>query len=441
MASFLHASRRRIESGSAGDRAGGSAGSDGSGLPSGRPGEFLFATGIECSAPMTANGRRDLLEECGHYARYAEDLALVRELGLKYLRYGLPYHRTHLGPGRYDWSFADVALAELRRLEIVPILDLLHFGLPDWLGDFQNPEFPLHFADYCDAVAQRYPWVRFYTLINEIFVCAKFSALQGIWNERQKSDRAFVTAIKHLCAASILGAQAIARHRPDMIIVQSETAEKATDMRASPDPRVALENGFRFLALDLLYGQAPEANVLLCLFENGLTRDEFDWFMRGKPPGYQIMGIDYYGRNESMILPDGTVLRAEDLNGWYGITKHYFYRYQRPTMYTETNVFDADAAPRWLWKQFANVLRMRGDNIPVLGFTWYSLIDQIDWDTGLSEHNGRVQACGLYDLDRRPRPVADAYRQLIREFGQMALIPRAEVLSLSGEPARLRMER
>ena len=35
----------------------------------------------------------------------------VSDLGLRWLRYGLPYHRTHLGPGRYDWSFADMAMA------------------------------------------------------------------------------------------------------------------------------------------------------------------------------------------------------------------------------------------------------------------------------------------------------------------------------------------
>ena len=120
---------------------------------------FMFATGIECSAPTIANGRirRDLLEECGHYARWQEDLALVKGMGIPFLRYGLPYHRIHVGPGQYDWSFADLAMHEMRRLGIEPILDLLHFGVPDWLGNFQNPELPLHFATYAEAVARRYP--------------------------------------------------------------------------------------------------------------------------------------------------------------------------------------------------------------------------------------------------------------------------------------------
>src|SRR5688500_16511650 len=73
--------------------------------------DFAFATGIECSNPRIADAdgrsiRRDLLEECGHYRHLRQDLELVAALGTAILRYGLPNHLIHLGPGRYDWSFA-----------------------------------------------------------------------------------------------------------------------------------------------------------------------------------------------------------------------------------------------------------------------------------------------------------------------------------------------
>jgi beta-glucosidase len=50
----------------------------------------------------------------------------------------------------------------------------------------------------------------------------------------------------------------------------------------------------------------------------------------------------------------------------------------------------------------------------VLGFTWYSLTDQVDWDTALREQNGRVNEVGMYDLRRKIRPVGEAYHRLIR---------------------------
>ena len=425
------------------DRRGGGTGSDGRGPPAGDAGGFMFATGIECSYPTISGGRirRDQLEECGHYAHWREDLHLVRDLGLRWLRYGLPYHRTHLGPGRYDWSFADLAMAEMRRLGITPILDLLHFGVPDWLGNFQNPELPRHFANYAEAVAERYPWVRYYTPVNEIYVCARFSARDGHWNEQLRTERAFVTAVKHLSAASILATRRIARHRPDCVVVQSESAEYVTDMHATPRPEVALQNELRFLALDLLYGNPPASGIGVYLADNGLTRAEYAWFMAGGLPGYHVMGVDYYGRNESLLLPDGSRLQAEDLNGWYGITKAYHARYRRPVMHTETNVLDAGRAPAWLWKQFANILRMRADGYPVIGFTWYSLTDQVDWDIGLAERRGTVNPSGLYDLDRRPRPVAEAYRLLLREHGGIPLLPYSELFTATERPAELRQAR
>lgn len=59
---------------------------------------------------------------------------------------------------------------------------------------------------------------------------------------------------------------------------------------------------------------------------------------------------------------------------------------------------------------------MRQSGIPVVGFTWYSLIDQVDWDIGLSKPLGNVNPVGLYDLNRDPRPVAESYARLIRMF-------------------------
>ncbi|TGE16092.1 glycoside hydrolase family 1 protein [Hymenobacter elongatus] len=426
----------------AGDEYGGAGGRDGSGLPTGEPGNFMFATGIECSYPTIDNGktRRDLLAECGHYDRWKEDLALVKDLGLKVLRYGLPYYSMHLGPGKYDWEFADQAMAEMQRLEITPILDLLHFGVPDWIGNFQNPELPVHFAEFAGAVAQRYPWVRYYTPINEIFVTARMSAKDGIWNEQLKSDKAFVTAMKHIVAASIMATQQIAKVRPDCIIVQSESAEYIHELRATPCAQIKLENKLRFLSLDLLYAHHPDADVLNYLYDNGMTRREYEWFMAGEPPGYQVMGNDYYGRNERIILPSGEECTSMDVLGWYNITHEYYQRYRKPVMHTETNVFDANDAPTWLWKQWVNILRMRQEGVPVLGFTWYSLIDQVDWDIALSRKVGKVNACGLYDLDRKPRKVAESYRQLLQEYGQITIVPHGEMFQVTEQPATLKVE-
>jgi hypothetical protein len=104
------------------------------------------------------------------------------------------------------------------------------------------------------------------------------------------------------------------------------------------------------------------------------------------------------------------------------LTLQYYDRYKLPVMHTETNINEGpngDEAVEWLWKQWASVLRVRNDGVPIVGFTWYSLTDQVDWDTALREENGNVNPLGLYDLDRNIRPVGRAYKQLIRDWREV----------------------
>jgi len=122
----------------------------------------MFTVGIECSNPVIDGSYRvDQLELTGHYEHWKKDLSLVKDLGVKYLRYGPPIHKIFVAPGQYDWSFLDPVMSYMQSLGIKPIIDLVHFGLPDWMINFQNPDWPAHLGDYAHAFAVRYPWVRF----------------------------------------------------------------------------------------------------------------------------------------------------------------------------------------------------------------------------------------------------------------------------------------
>lgn len=385
---------------------------------------FMFATGIENSYPTIrlpdgTRKRVDEMEKSGHYARWREDFRLVRELGLEYLRYGAPYYRTHLGADSYDWKFADETFAELQRLGITPIVDLCHFGVPDWIGDFQNSDFPELFAAYAGAFAERFSWVRFYTPVNEIYIAATFSAQTGWWNERLSSDKSFVTALKHLVQANLLAEEAILRVRPDALFIQSESTEYFHPEHPQARERAGFFNEKRFLSLDLCYGRDVYARMYEYLTDSGMTRDEYRWFMRSgmnhKP--HCIMGNDYYWTNEHLVPKgDADVYPSGEIFGYYVITKQYYDRYHLPVMHTETNLADAERAPGWLRKEWANMMRLKEDGVPIIGFTWYSLTDQVDWDTALREDNGRINPLGLYDMERKIRPVGEAYKKLVSQW-------------------------
>jgi beta-glucosidase/6-phospho-beta-glucosidase/beta-galactosidase len=379
---------------------------------------FMFATGIENSAPTIGNGRirRDQMEECGHYRQWQTDLGLVAQLGIHTLRYGVPLHRTWLGPGRYDWEFADQAFGELRRLGITPIADLCHFCVPDWIGNFQNPDFPALFQTYAAAFAARYPWIRLYTPVNEMYVCAKFSALFGWWNEQAHDQRSYVTALKHLARANVLAMHAILRLRPDAVFVQSESSEYFHASVPEAVPEAERRNQLRFLSLDFNYGRPLGPVQREFVLDNGMTQDECRFFEAQALCGHCILGSDYYVTNEHHVDPDGTSSDAGETLGYAMIAREYAERYGLPMMHTETNRDQREhggEACDWLRRQFTVVRSLMRSGVQVVGFTWYSLTDQVDWHIELREACGVVNPRGLYDLQRRIRPVGEAYLALI----------------------------
>lgn len=383
----------------------------------------MFATGIENSYPtiLLPDGktkRVDEMEKTDHYQRWKEDFQLVKDVGIEFLRYGPPYYSTHLGPGQYDWSFTDETFNRLKELHITPIVDLCHFGVPNWLENFQNPDFPHYFAEYAKAFAKRFPELQLYTPINEIFITAMFSAQYGWWNERLQSDKAFVTALKHLCKGNVKAMKNILQVQPEASFIQSESSEYFHAMDPQAVPLARFLNQKRFLSLDLTYGYPLNVTMYEYLLKNGMTPQEYSWFTQNQVKARCIMGNDYYVTNEHLVFPNGHTQAAGEIFGYYVITNQYYKRYKLPIMHTETNI-RMPACREWLLKQWANVHRLKHDGIPIIGFTWYSLLHQVDWDSALRNDAGNVNELGLFDLNREIMPVGEAYQTLIQNWKEI----------------------
>jgi len=175
------------------------------------------------------------------------------------------------------------------------------------------------------------------------------------------------------------------------------------------------------------------------LMDNGMARDEYHFFLDQRLRQHCVMGNDYYVTNEHRVLADGSTRPSGEVFGYAEITRQYYDRYRMPVMHTETNLSqgaNGDEAVSWLWKEWANVLRVRNSGVPIVGFTWYSLTDQIDWDTALREQRNRVNPRGLFDLDRKIRPVGTAYKELICEWRDV-LPTQSVVLALPAFPPSL----
>jgi hypothetical protein len=64
----------------------------------------------------------------------------------------------------------------------------------------------------------------------------------------------------------------------------------------------------------------------------------------------------------------------------------------------------------------------------------------VDWDIQLAERRGNVNACGLFDMERKPRPVAHSYRSLLDEFSGITALAHGEMFEFTERDARARLD-
>ena len=311
-------------------------------------------------------------------------------------------------------------MAACDRFGITPLVDLVHFGVPDDLSGFDDPKLPERVAAYAGAFAARFPDVTNYTVVNEPLITSTFSARYGLWNERGSGDAAFVTTILNVARAAIGGMDAVRRQTPDSKFLLSDSCEcyHPVDIRAIPT--ADLYNDLRFLGYELILGRPLSQIASRYLLSAGATEEQLSWFERNGIDTGCIIGNDYYAACEKEVLADGSLVECGERAGYYQLARDYHERLQLPFMAAETNSAQADPLD-WLARQWADVTRLRRERLPIVGFTWYGFINHVDWDTLLTEDNGRENGLGLVSLDRSPMPVYSAFRSLLEDTGRTQL--------------------
>jgi hypothetical protein len=354
--------------------------------------EFIWAVGEESSDPVVPfEGRPvrvDQMESTGHLARLEDDLADVAGLGVRHVRYGINWRRAEPEQGHHDWALWDRAMAACERLGLEMIVDLLHFGVPDWLAGVGDPGLPEALLSYTEAFLARYPQPRWFTPVNEPFVAALMSAKLGVWNEAEQGQAAFINALARLLLADGLAAAAIRADRPARFLQAEAFGPPELDER--------------LLSFDLRYGvEPPDATApTLDLLDDGIRARISEV---ASTEGV-VAGHDFYPASGASALD------------YVDLARRFHDRYGVPFMVAETSNLGLDPSegPGWLEGLFDAACRLRQESVPCMGICWYSRGDQHDWQTALVRPVGEVTPVGLFDMARRPRPAARALRELIR---------------------------
>jgi dTDP-4-dehydrorhamnose reductase len=414
--------------------------------------------GIECTCNRVGDGWLDQLAFNGHRSR-PDDLDRIAELGVRTLRYPVLWeYATQNDATDFDWTWADDRLSRLQKLSITPIVGLVHHGSGPRHVDLLHPDFATGLAEYALRLAQRFPWVRDYTPVNEPLTTARFSALYGFWYPHARSDRDFATAMLNECRATVLAMQAIRRVRPDARLIQTEDLGK-THSRPLLAYQADFENERRWLTFDLLCGRVDRRHPMGQFLRSiGVSDRELAWFQE-HPCSPDLLGINHYVTSERFLddeiarypaepcggngrdrYADVEAVRilSEGTNGPAKLLHEAWTRIGIPIAITEAHLgCTREEQVRWLHHVWSEAQSARAAGANVQAVTAWALFGSFDWDSLVTQARGHYEP-GAFDV-RGPKPHPTALASLIRELAN-GTKPSSPVLAQPGwwmRPERL----
>ena len=367
-----------------------------------------FLSGFE-STHIFGSGK-DVLELTRHTELVSEDLKLVDRCSLKQMRYSVPWHRVEEVQGRYNWRWVDRALRSMQDLGIEPILDPLHHtSFPEWLaGGFANPEFAARYQQFVTAIAERYPWVKHYTVINEPFVTTWFCGHEACWYPFFRGPKAFVPMLMNVVEAIVSTSRMLVEKIPDVCLIHVDAAEKHRAVDSGSASHAEFGNNIRFLVQDMVLGHVDENHELYdYLTTNGADLERLARF-RELPARIDVVGLDYYSHCELEWSVNGRIHPNRAPEGLVPTAMEYAERYKLPIMLSETNI-RGYISDRISWLKFmveqCEIIERRTTaiGIPFEGFCWYPFIDSTDWCSLVKVARGCIDPQGIIWLDDRYR--------------------------------------
>ena len=146
----------------------------------------------------------------------------------------------------------------------------------------------------------KFPWVQYYTPVNEPLTTARFSGLYGIWYPHSKNELRFISMLLNQVKGIVLSMKAIREINPLARLVQTEDLSK-THSTPSLSYQADFENKRRWLTYDLLCGKLDEKHFFWDYFiDLGIREEDLRFFLENKCPP-DIMGFNYYVTSERYL--------------------------------------------------------------------------------------------------------------------------------------------
>ena len=357
---------------------------------------------------------------CRHYELYKEDFALARELGHNCHRLSVEWSRIEPQEGKFSEDeithYREVILS-LRQNNLEPIVTLHHFTNPLWfarLGGWESKKSCDYFARYVSRITEALcDKVRLWATINEPMVYVYQAYILGAWPPQGKSFSRAKKVTGNLLAAHVKAYRAIhSLYRRKNLAQPSVSVAKNVQFFSACQPTlrnklaVYLRNKyFNFDFIDRLMRQKSLDFIGLNYYTRGLV-DVGRWrwsnlFLETCAKGHSTLKKNSLGWD---IYPEGL----------YNLLLG-FKRYALPLLILENGVSTDDDFLRWdfILQHLKSIHSAMGQGVRVLGYVYWSLLDNFEWDKGFGPRFGLVEV-DYSNYKRTPRESARKFAGVCR---------------------------
>jgi dTDP-4-dehydrorhamnose reductase len=375
--------------------------------------------GIECSYNRVQGKYFDQLAYAGHYNRITEDIEVFSRLGITTMRYPVIWER--LSPSEntgIDWSLTEQGLNALRENNISPIAGLVHHGSGPKYADFSSPKFATGLQAFAGKVAEKFPWINYYTPVNEPLTTARFAGLYGLWYPHKRNDKAFVNIFLNEMKGVVLSMREIRKINPGAKLVQTEDLAKIYSTRFMAY-QATFENNRRWLTYDILCGKLKRGHPLWKYFlKYAKSEADLEFFVDNPCPP-DIIGLDYYATSERYLdenlakYPPHTHghnhrhkyadveavrVRLSEPSGIAVLLKEVWERYELPMALTEVHInCDYDNQIRWFGKIRETCIELIQSGVDLKAITTWAMLGSFGWNRLLTKPGGDYES-GAFDI-------------------------------------------
>jgi len=402
---------------------------------------------------------------CDQYHRYKEDVAIMKELGLKAYRFSVNWARIlPEGTGQVN----EKGLAYYVNLVncliengIEPYMTLYHWDLPYALhqkGGWLNPQSPEWFYEYAKLMAAHFSdRVSHFFTFNEPQCTVGLGYVTGehapglkvgpydyfsIWHNVLKAHGRGVQAIREAAVRPVEIGMA-----PCGTLYYPATDSKE-DIEAARKANFSLpEADIRAASWDVAFCADP---VFLGQYPEDIMKSFGQYFPKNAEKDLELISqpLDFYGQNMYNAVPvradeNGNPVRVDRYPGFpktaiqwpvtpevlYWAPKFLYERYQKPFYVTENGMSSHDwvsldgkvhdaSRVDFMHRYLREFKKAAADGVDLRGYFAWSLMDNFEWAYGYSERFGMVYV----DYQTQKRTVKDSglfYKDVIASNGEI----------------------